>query len=1672
MTTGFRVENVARRFVLFCTTLAGTLALLVAMGWLSGRWALGSLGAGLIPMAPGTAWLFVWLNGAVLLHVRWPEDQVGRRFGWATVLLTGATGAAVLASHWLGFSLPLEEWLFPVAVTVDGIPVGRMSPVSAVCFLIAAVALGLVLCVKKPGQTLRQVAARLGLVVSLIGVVVVLGYTVGAPLLYGTGQIPMALLTAVGFVLLGFALALTAKPANWLLEMMVGEAAEQPGQPPRRYGWKLIGIGLALLTCIGIGGTLNLRRSMDHTRTHAQEELAGITAVKAHQVGRWYAERLADAQLIAESTVFSRSITEYLADPSAPAARDRVRSWMQSFQENRRYSRVLLLDAQRTVRLAVPEGENWFGERADARAGEALRTGQIVVSDLHLSGVKTNYPNLDFLVPVAAAGGAPVGVVLLEVSAEKDLYPLVQSWPLLSATAETLLFRRDGDDVLYLNELRHRPGTALTLRRPVSQPGLIAGLALARRIGVAEGVDYRGVPVLGAFRPVPGTPWLMVAKIDQVEVFTPVRKQTWLMIVVVVAVAAVLYLSLSLLWQQRNTALLHRQLHLEHDRDVLSQRLTQLLKHANDIIVLSDRTGRIVEVNDRAVESYGYTAAELQRMQVVELRAPAEQAGIDQLEERLRTQGHAVVETVHQRQDGATFPVEVSVRGVEIAGVNYRLAITRDITKRKQAEGALRASEEVFRALSLSSPLGVFMTDLDGRMEYTNSRCREIFGLTLGQCVGEGWMQAIDHADNQRVLGEWYAGVRSAKPVDLEFRLRRGDGTVRWVRLRGDVRFSTATKPEGYVGTVEDITARKRAEAAVLQSEQRYRSLVDTAKDVIFVITPGGTLASLNPVFEKLTGRWVRDWVGKPFATLVHPDDLPRAGAAFQTSLTGQAVDTFELRIARAAGDYLDGEFTVTPQWAEGRVVGVLGIARDITERKRAEAALRESEQQFHDLFEHSPDAVFVESAAGVVLDANVAACRLHGLRREELVGQNVTELVPPDQRATVEREFPKWFTGELTHCEGLSYDAQHHPTPVEISGALIQYRGQSAVLLHVRDITKRRQAAEALRESEASVHAVLQSTADGILAVSADAKVLFANDRFAAMWRIPTTVFANKDDMLIRQYVLDQLIDAPSFLQRVQELYQSDQDSFDTIHFKDGRIFERLSRPLMRGPTLAGRVWSFRDITERSQAEETIKRLAAFPQSNPNPVLEFSASGEILYCNTAATALASELGCAQPAAMLPPDTTAIVAECLKTNQSRTRLELPCGRRTISWSFYPITDRGVVHCYAGDVTDRHQLEAQVRQSQKMEAVGQLAGGVAHDFNNLLNVIIGYGEMVLAKLDPASPYYGQVSQMKKAGDRAAGLTRQLLAFSRKQIIEPKVLDLNVVVGDLHKMLRRLVREDIDIVLALAPALGRVKVDPTQIEQVITNMVVNARDAMPHGGKLTITTSNATLDDAYVQAHPDVTPGEYVQLAIRDSGIGMTDEVKARLFEPFFTTKGVGQGTGLGLATCYGAVKQSGGHITVESAVGQGTTFNIYLPRVADRLVRVDGDETMGSLPVGHETILLVEDDDAVREMAEMMLTELGYQVLVASNGEAALHAATAKAGAIHLLLTDVVMPKMNGKQLADELRKLYPKIKVLFVSGYTADAIVSDGVLEPGVAFLQKPYFSFALACKVREVLDT
>jgi PAS domain S-box-containing protein len=427
--------------------------------------------------------------------------------------------------------------------------------------------------------------------------------------------------------------------------------------------------------------------------------------------------------------------------------------------------------------------------------------------------------------------------------------------------------------------------------------------------------------------------------------------------------------------------------------------------------------------------------------------------------------------------------------------------------------------------------------------------------------------------------------------------------------------------------------------------------------------------------------------------------------------------------------------------------------------------------------------------------------------------------------------------------------------------------------------------------------------------------------------------------------------------------------------------------------------------------------------------------------------------------------TTAYTVEIIAKDGRRIPVEV--STRLIFQNGVPVGVQGI----ARDITERRHLEEQLRQSQKMEAVGRLAGGIAHDFNNLLTAILGQCDLLQRSLQPDNPAYRKVQEIRKAGERAAALTRQLLAFSRKQMLQPKVLDLNVVVTDVDNLLRRLIGEHIELVMRLAPDLGRVKADPGQIEQVLMNLAVNARDAMPQGGTLTIETSNVLIDEGSQDGRAAVPAGHYVCLAVSDTGTGIPPAIQERIFEPFFTTKEVGQGTGLGLSTVFGIVKQSEGDITVESEVGRGTTFRIYLPQVDEAVQDTGAALDQAGAPSGVETVLLVEDDEVVRALTREILEMHGYRVLEARDVDEAVRLCEERQGTIDLLLTDMVMPRMSGRELAGRIRTLCPQTKVLFMSGYTSDAAVNQGALDDYTAFIQKPFTPDALACKIREVLD-
>jgi PAS domain S-box-containing protein len=634
----------------------------------------------------------------------------------------------------------------------------------------------------------------------------------------------------------------------------------------------------------------------------------------------------------------------------------------------------------------------------------------------------------------------------------------------------------------------------------------------------------------------------------------------------------------------------------------------------------------------------------------------------------------------------------------------------------------------------------------------------------------------------------------------------------------------------------------------------------------------------------------------------------------------------------------------------------------------------------------------------------------------------------------------------------------------------------------------ERERAMDALRASQEQLRLLLDSTAEGIYGIDLAGMCTFCNPAAARMlgYPRPDAILGKNVHYLVHHTRRDGShypeTECPIFNAfrtgegvRLENevLWRQDGTPFDADYF---------SHPIRKDGVVVGAVVTFLDVTDRRRAEaELLQREARFRQLADASFegVSVAESGIVLEANAGFADIfgysVDEIIGRSTMDFVAPESVEMVSQRIDGNVEG-RYEFTGKRKDGRKLILEVTGRTVTGggrtqriSAIRDLTERRHLEEQVRQSQKMEAVGRLAGGVAHDFNNLLTVIMSYTDMLMDDIAPRDPRAADLSEIRKAAVAAASLTRQLLAFSRQQVIAPRLVNLTDIVSTTERMLRRLIGEDVSLLTNYSPSELPVMIDPGQLEQVIMNLVVNARDAMPTGGTLTLETATVILDGAYVQDHWPTKPGRYAMLVVSDTGSGMDEATLARIFEPFFTTKELGVGTGLGLATVYGIVKQSNGFIWAYSEVGQGTTFKIYLPLVAETAGRPP-EEAIEAAPSGTETILLVEDAAAVRDATRQILRRFGYTVIDAPNGTVALGEAHFAAH-IDLLLTDVVMPGMSGRELAELLGQIRPEIPVLFMSGYTDDAIVRHGLLRPSIAYLQKPFSPDALARKVREVLD-
>ena len=641
-----------------------------------------------------------------------------------------------------------------------------------------------------------------------------------------------------------------------------------------------------------------------------------------------------------------------------------------------------------------------------------------------------------------------------------------------------------------------------------------------------------------------------------------------------------------------------------------------------------------------------------------------------------------------------------------------------------------------------------------------------------------------------------------------------------------------------------------------------------------------------------------------------------------------------------------------------------------------------------------------------------------------------------------------------------------------------------------VQDITERKRVVRELQFRNVLLATQQEASLDGILIVDTSRQVLSCNSHFVELWGIPREAIEAGSRERVFEAIAMSLAQPQRFLDEVHWLEEHHlEKSHEEMPLDDGRTFDRYSSPML-APNGAdyGRVWFFRDVTARKRAEADRERLATAIEQAAEMVIVTDLEGRIQYVNpafeTTTGYLRDEVLNQNPHFLSSDKQDTATYRALwetitkgKTWQGRMLNRKRDGSHyTQDSTISPVRDAsGTITSYVGvlrDISRDLSLEAQFLQAQRMEGIGRLAGGVAHDFNNLLSVILSCTGFALDAVPEGEPLREELLEISKAGERAATLTRQLLAFSRKQILQPEPLDLNHLLSEMQKLFQRVIGEDIELAELLAPDLGTVKADPGQIEQVIMNLVINARDAMPRGGKLTIETANVDLDESYADQHIGTKAGPHVMVAVSDTGLGMDEQTMARIFEPFFTTKGPGKGTGLGLSTAYGIIRQSGGSVWVYSELGKGTSFKVYLPRdVSATASLAKVAPAAVSRTEGTETVLLVEDDQGVRGVAARILTAAGYTVLTAASGPEALLLCGSHGSPINLVLTDVVMPQMSGRDFVERLTKVRPSTKVLYMSGYTDNTIVHQGVIDPGTNFIGKPFTQAELVMKVREVLD-
>lgn len=1135
-----------------------------------------------------------------------------------------------------------------------------------------------------------------------------------------------------------------------------------------------------------------------------------------------------------------------------------------------------------------------------------------------------------------------------------------------------------------------------------------------------------------------------------------------------------------------------------------------LYESGPDSVLLLDEH-RILDCNRVALEAFGCaSSAELCSKHPADLSPVLQPCGTDSLtlsQRRIAAAmaiGHQRFEWVHKRTDtGASFPAEVVLNAMELDGKRILQAVVRDITERRRAEDKARALTQRLTLATDAAAIGVWDWDLEADRWYATPNYYAMTGdePVEGFTFRQRWIHRL-HPEDLAVVTE---KVRRAlagidETYQYEARVLHADGTYHWVSVTGRVAEVNAEgKATRMLGVRMDITERKRTEVALRASEERYRDLIDNSVELISTCDLDGNFLSVNETTIRTTGYSREILLQKNLTDLLVPETrhlFPEYSRTVRVAGEARGI----MRIRTASGETRFWEYHATLRTEGVAAPVVRGMALDITDRLRAERALRASHERFELANRATFNVIWDWDLTTRVIWRNDRFQELFGYARDE-VGASfdaAVDLIPP-----VDLERVKASLQVALDAKSEFWTDQYSFRRKDGSFAAVEDRavitrdadGRAIRMLGaMQDISERQRAEEALRQSEERHRLLADNASDVIWTMGLDGGFTYVSPSVEKLlgYTAGEVMLKTVDEVLRPESAaamgaqlapaLAALRSGLPFREFRLELEQTRKDGTTVwTEVSTAGMLDAAGKPL-------GILGIVRDITERKKAEAGLRLQSGALEAAANSIVITDRQGLIEWANPA-FALATGYGTNEAVGKRPGDLLKSGRQAREFYATLWDTILAGGvwhgelinRRkdgslfTEEMTITPLKDESgaVTHFVAvkQDVSERKALEQKFLQAQKLEAVGRLAGGIAHDFNNMLGVILGYTDVALRQVDPALALHADLLEIQGAALRSATLTRQLLAFARRETITPKLVNLNETVAGMLAMLRRLIGEDIRVAWQPAATLWSILMDPAQIDQILANLCVNSRDAIADVGVITIATANCAIDAGFCAEHADAVPGEYVRLSVSDTGGGMDKETLSQIFEPFFTTKGVGEGTGLGLPMVYGAVRQNGGFLTVASAPGQGAVFEIYLPRDLGLAERAGKTDKLAALVRGRETILLVEDEPALLKLTTRVLEGKGYSVIAASNPGEAIHRARAPGAEIHLLLTDVVMPEMNGREVAKTLLTLYPRLKCLFMSGYTADVIARGGVLAEGVDFLQKPFSPPELAAKVREVLD-